>query len=201
MEECGHCLTIPSSRVHPIHSIEAGSVVSGDASSLAGGAAEPTGASSKTPYMMTRRDGASVLDDHGKPRIFYAEKPSMAAQKAFYSWRRTQENWIARGSPLRASPDLVRWISKLSGVTIEHAARFQNRMEELSRGEVSTGVEIFIAKEGQRAPRRYVCYQRLNTRPNAHQVRKLIVMESRAALCASGMPDEAELTKLLTPFS
>ena len=89
----------------------------------------------------------------------------------------------------------------LGGVTLDQAVRFENRMSELSRSEVSTGVEIFIARESQRAPRRYVCYQRLNTRPNAHQVRKLIVMESRAALCASGLPADAALTKLLTPFS
>jgi hypothetical protein len=197
MEECGHCLTIPSSRVHPIHSIEAGSVVSGDAQSLAGGASR----ASKTPYMLTRSDGSSVLDANGKPRVFYAEKPSMAAQKAFYSWRRAHADWIQSSSPLRVSADVRAWIASLSGVTVDHLARFVNRLEELNRNEISTGVELYIAKEGQRAPRRYVCYQRLNTRPNAHQVRKLIVMESRAALCASGLPAEAALTKLLTPFS
>ena len=155
----------------------------------------------KTPYLLTRADGASVLDASGKPRIFYAEKPSLAAQKAFYSWRRAHGDWIASGSPLRVSPDLTRWIAKLGGVTVDQTARFINRMEELNRSEISTGVELYIAKEGQRAPRRYVCYQRLNMRPNAHQVRKLIVMESRAALCAQGMPEDAALTKLLSPFS
>ena len=171
-------------------------MVSGDAHSLGGGAVR-----AKTLYQVTRRDGTSVLDDSGKPRVFYAEKPSMAAQKAFYSWRRTQEDWIEHSSPIRVSADLLRWIAKLGGVTVDQAARFQNRMEELRRSEVSTGVEIFIAKEGQRQPRRYVCYQRLNERPNAHQVRKLIVMESRAAACAQGLPAEASITRLLTPFS
>jgi hypothetical protein len=153
----------------------------------------------KSLFLVTNSKGASVLDAHGKAREFLAEKPSMAAQKAFYSWRRARESFADGEARVRVDGDLRAWIQGLPGVSAEQAARFLARMEQVRQGEVSTGMEVFIARSGQLKPRRYVCYQKLNDRPNAHQVRKLIVMESKAHPCAEGKPEGVRT--VLRPYS
>lgn len=196
--DCGHCVSLPSYRVHLLKGGQLSGVIEvGPTQSLEGGAADH-----KTAFIMTLSNGAAVLDGRDRAREFRAGKPSMAAQKAFYSWRREQEEpWGAQGARLRVSADVRAWLGGLEGVTREQTDAFLKRMEQLTVAETHTGVEVFIAKSGQAKPRRYVCYQRLNDRPNAHQVRKMIVMESYAHPCAEGMPEDAALTKLLTPFS
>lgn len=187
---CAHCVTIPSARVHLLDAVD---------TQLGGGA---VGRSEHTKYtfLVTNAQGAAVLDVQGHAREYYAEKPSMAAQKAFYSWRRAQESWVVGGPRVRVDDDVRAWIAGLPDISAQQCRSYIERMEAVHLEEVMRGFEIYIARSDQKHPRRYVCYQKLNLRPNAHQVRKLIVMESRAHPCAEGIPADSGVLSIASPF-
>lgn len=152
-------------------------------------------------FFLTDSRGEHIRDSSGKPKLYFASKPGLAAQKAFYSWRREYNGIEDTGSAVKVSDDIREWLDNLRGVTTREVDIYMRRLRSIKKGEIDTGVEIFIRSDNKMTPKRYVCSQHLNETPNVHQVKKLIVLQSRAHPCQTGLPQKSVITKLLTPFS
>jgi hypothetical protein len=158
---------------------------------------------SKVSYVVTNAAGVAYRDEKNKLRTYVATKPSYAASKAFYAWLRGQPEQLSwkSGSNVSAPKELLSHLENLQRagkIHEEHTRDFLARLHQLKSDEIETGIEIFIVRSGSTKPRRYVCHQHINVRPNEHQVKAKIVMETRAAPMPHEKPEE--VSRLLRPF-
>lgn len=172
---------------------------------MIGGAGEGAGGLARWDYVLTNSAGTAIREARGRPRTYKSTKPCYAAAKAFYAWLRANgASWKrdrARHMPLEIPAALDAHLTSLlrrGRITAEDKNKFLARLREVDAVEVTTAVEIFIVRSDKRTPRRYVCHQQVNVKPNEHQVKARIVIETRAAPMAAGNPDG--IVKLLRPF-
>jgi len=156
-------------------------------------------------YVLTNSAGTAIREVRGRPRTYKSTKPCYAAAKAFYAWLRANgASWKrdrARHTPVDIPAALDAHLTSLlrrGRLTAEDKNKFLARLREVDAVEVTTAVEIFIVRSDKRTPRRYVCHQQVNVKPNEHQVKARIVIETRAAPMAAGKPDG--IVKLIRPF-
>jgi hypothetical protein len=146
----------------------------------------------KSLFFVTDAHGVNKCEINGTTPIeFWAQKPAQAAQKAFYTWHRLHHIDANFNHTVKISSQLKEWLQTLENVTRIQKNVFLDRMSTIAITEISFALEVFIAREGKK-PKRYVCYQRLNMQPNAHQVKTLIVIESHAQPCPQGIPSNFE---------
>lgn len=172
---------------------------------MIGGAGEGAGGLARWDYVLTNSAGTAIREARGRPRTYKSTKPCYAAAKAFYAWLRANgASWKrdrARHTPVDIPAALDAHLTSLlrrGRITAEDKNKFLARLREVDAVEVTTAVEIFIVRSDKRTPRRYVCHQQVNVKPNEHQVKARIVIETRAAPMAAGKPDG--IVKLLRPF-
>jgi len=172
---------------------------------MIGGAGEGAGGLARWDYVLTNSAGTAIREARGRPRTYKSTKPCYAAAKAFYAWLRANGASWKRDRAMHTPVDIpaaldahLTSLLRRGRINAEDRNKFLARLREVDAVEVTTAVEIFIVRSDKRTPRRYVCHQQVNVKPNEHQVKARIVIETRAAPMAAGKPDG--IVKLLRPF-
>lgn len=147
----------------------------------------PREPSARVFYMVTPQ-GEFILDGHTQMVAFHASTPQQAAHKAFYTAMRTKLKSSPSASTATVGNLAESFVNAVRTRARDVLAAMDPREAEalveaylrkcrgVLRERLATETIVYVREKGARFQRGYRCSYRMNDRPNAHELRKQVVI-------------------------